>query len=194
MANGRFTAKEQRFINEYILCLNATKAALRAGYSPKTAYSIGHNLLKKVEIKAEIARLIKENTISPEEVLQQITRMAVLDIEDIFDFPGNVPVFNADKARENGAMHIIEGFKITDKEMTIKLPSKQKALELMAKYHGLLADTLRVETWQDRAVEDIRNGVIVYEDLERKFDSDLATELFGRAGVRVSLPETTSES
>ena len=117
--------------------------------------------------------------------------MATLDIEDIYDFPGKIPIFNPDKARDNGAMHIIEGFKITDKEMTIKLPSKQKALELMAKYHGLLADTLNIKTWQDRAIQDIREGVIAYQDLEREFDSDLATELFRRAGVRVSLPENT---
>ena len=192
MANGKFTGKRKVFIDEYVKCLDKSKAARRAGY----AYpgQEGHRLLKIAEIRDEVNRIITENTISPEEVLQQLTRMATFDMEDIFDFPGNAPIFNADKAMENGAMHIIEGFKITDKEMTIKLPSKQKALELMAKYHGLLADTLRVETWQDRAVEDIRNGVIVYQDLERKFDSELATELFGRAGVRVSLSETTGEN
>jgi phage terminase small subunit len=139
MANG-FTAKQQKFINEYLLCLNATKAALRAGYSERTSYAIGQENLKKPEIKAEIDRIIKENTISPEEVLQQLTRMATLDMEDLYDFPGNIPIFDAEKARANGAMSIIDGFKITDKEMTIKFPNKQKALELMAKYHGLLTD------------------------------------------------------
>ena len=191
MANGKFTAKERKFINEYVKCLDAAKAARRAGYSVKTARQIGYENLTKPYIKDEVARLIKENTISPEEVLQQLTRMATLDIEDIYDFPGNVPIFNAEKARDNGAMHIIEGFKLTPNEMTIKLPSKQKALELMAKYHGLLADTLNIKTWQDRAIEDIRNGTIKYQDLEKEFDSDLATELFARAGVRVSLSEDT---
>jgi phage terminase small subunit len=187
----KFTAKQRKFIDEYVLCLNATKAAIRAGYSEKTAKDIGCENLAKPNIKAEIARIIKENTISPEEVLQQLSRMATLDMEDMFDFPGNAPIFNADKARENGAMQIIDGFKITDKEMTIKLPSKQKALELMAKYHGLLIDTLKVETWQDRAVDDIRKGIIAYEDLAQEFDDDLATELFTRAGVPISLSEDT---
>ena len=47
--------KQERFCLEYIIDLNATKAALRAGYSERTAYSIGSNLLKKVEIKSRIS-------------------------------------------------------------------------------------------------------------------------------------------
>lgn len=50
---------------------------------------------------------------------------------------------------------------------------------------------LEVNTWQDRAIEDIRQGLISYQDLEKAFDSDLATQLFARAGVPVSLSEVT---
>jgi len=48
-----------------------------------------------------------------------------------------------------------------------------------------------VISWQDRAIQDIKDGVINYQDLEQEFDSELATQLFARAGVRISLPETT---
>lgn len=44
------TAKQARFVQEYLVDLNATQAAIRAGYSEKTAYSQGHDLLKKPEI------------------------------------------------------------------------------------------------------------------------------------------------
>ncbi len=47
--------KQQRFVEEYLVDHNATQAAIRAGYSEKTAYSIGHENLKKPEIAAAIA-------------------------------------------------------------------------------------------------------------------------------------------
>ncbi len=49
------SVKQQRFVEEYLVDHNATQAAIRAGYSPKTAYSIGHENLKKPEIAAAIA-------------------------------------------------------------------------------------------------------------------------------------------
>lgn len=50
------TAKQERFVQEYLKDLNATQAALRAGYSEKTAGSVGHENLKKPEIAAEIEK------------------------------------------------------------------------------------------------------------------------------------------
>ena len=50
MAN--LTPKQQRFVEEYLIDLNATKAAIRSGYSEKTAYSVGHENLKKPEFSA----------------------------------------------------------------------------------------------------------------------------------------------
>jgi hypothetical protein len=48
-------ARQRRFVDEYLVDLNATQAAIRAGYSEKTAYSIGQENLKKPEISARIA-------------------------------------------------------------------------------------------------------------------------------------------
>lgn len=50
----KLTAKQQAFVHEYIVDLNATQAAIRAGYSEDTAYSIGHENLGKPEIAAAI--------------------------------------------------------------------------------------------------------------------------------------------
>jgi phage terminase small subunit len=49
------TPKQQRFVQEYLIDLNATQAAIRAGYSPKTARSIGDENLTKPDIAAAIA-------------------------------------------------------------------------------------------------------------------------------------------
>lgn len=66
------TAKQQKFINEYMLDLNATQAAIRAGYSEKTAYSIGNENLNKPEIKNEIDRLKKETALSTQITKEQL--------------------------------------------------------------------------------------------------------------------------
>jgi phage terminase small subunit len=50
------TPKQQRFVDEYLIDLNATQAAIRAGYAPKAAYATGHENLKKPQIASEIAR------------------------------------------------------------------------------------------------------------------------------------------
>ena len=49
--------RQSRFVNEYLVDLNATQAAIRSGYSKKTAYSIGERLLRHVEVRAAIQEL-----------------------------------------------------------------------------------------------------------------------------------------
>jgi phage terminase small subunit len=60
--NNNLTDKQELFCQEYIIDLNATKAAQRAGYSRKTAYSEGSRLLKNVEIRTRIAELMDERS------------------------------------------------------------------------------------------------------------------------------------
>ena len=71
------TAKQQRFCDEYLIDLNATQAAIRAGYSKKTAYSIGQENLKKPEINAHIEKRMAEKEealiAKQDEVLKYLT-------------------------------------------------------------------------------------------------------------------------
>ena len=57
---AKLTPKQQRFVDEYLIDLNATQAAIRAGYSEKTAYSIGDENLKKPEIKKAVEQAQQE--------------------------------------------------------------------------------------------------------------------------------------
>ena len=57
---AKLTPKQQRFVDEYLIDLNATQAAIRAGYSPKTAHSIGAENL----IKPEVQKAIEQTNIS----------------------------------------------------------------------------------------------------------------------------------
>ena len=56
------TPKQQRFIEEYCIDLNATQAAIRSGYSKNTAYAIGVENLSKPQIKSEIDKILKEKS------------------------------------------------------------------------------------------------------------------------------------
>lgn len=58
----KLTAKQEMFVKEYLVDLNATQAAIRAGYSKDTAYSIGHENLKKPEISTAIAKAFAERS------------------------------------------------------------------------------------------------------------------------------------
>ena len=71
-----FSAKESKFIAEYLVDLNTTKAAERAGYSERTAYAIGAENLRKPRIKDEIDKRIAAAALSDEEILAGIAAFA----------------------------------------------------------------------------------------------------------------------
>lgn len=77
---AKLNEKQNRFCREYIIDLNATQAAIRAGYSEKTAYSIGQRLLKKVECQELIQELMderkKRTRLTADDVLERIDRIA----------------------------------------------------------------------------------------------------------------------
>lgn len=74
MAEGELTLKQQRFIEEFLIDLNATQAAIRAGYSKHTAQMIGSENLSKPMIKSEVDRLIAERTAK-----NKLTQQLVID-------------------------------------------------------------------------------------------------------------------
>lgn len=72
--------KQARFVDEYLIDENATQAAIRAGYSAKTAHAIGSRLLSKVEIMAAVnagrAAIAKRNAVTQDEVIAGLRREA----------------------------------------------------------------------------------------------------------------------
>ena len=77
--------KQARFVDEYLVDGNATQAAIRAGYSAKTAYSIGQRLLKHVEISAAIdaglLAIAERNKLTQDEVIAGLRKEATRDGE-----------------------------------------------------------------------------------------------------------------
>ncbi len=80
----KLTAKQQLFIDNYLIHFNATKAAIQAGYSEKTAYSIGSELLKKPEISALIESRLKESRMNSDQVMKLMSDIAQSSMNDYF--------------------------------------------------------------------------------------------------------------
>ena len=78
----RLTPKQQLFIDNYLVHFNATKAAIQAGYSEKTAYSIGSELLKKPEISSIVETRLKESRMNSDEVMKMMKDIAGSNIND----------------------------------------------------------------------------------------------------------------
>lgn len=194
----QLTGKQKAFINAYVICLNATEAAKRAGYAGNdhTLANVGHQNLRKRDIRAEIDRIFKASTMQASEVLTRLSAQARGDIADIVDPATNIIDWN--KARDLGVTHLIhktkqrtviqassDGDESETHTLEVQLYSAQKALEILAKYHSLFTIKLEIEDWRSKAIDDIRNNRLPYEVLAAGFDEDLATKLFKLAGVPV---------
>lgn len=86
--------KQARFVAEYMIDLNATQAATRSGYSAKTAYAIGHELLKKPEIQAALTAAMQDRSertqITADRVLEELARIGFADLRKLFDEDGSL--------------------------------------------------------------------------------------------------------
>jgi phage terminase small subunit len=144
--------KRQRFIEEYLVDCNATQAAIRAGYSEKTAEVQGSQLLSmlKVEIDARLAKdkeeLAARSMITKERVVREIARLALVDPGQFFDPHGNpieVCQLPAGARRALAGFEFYEDFegkgesrKAVGYTRKFRWHDKIRALELLAKKLG----------------------------------------------------------
>lgn len=153
MAGTPLTLKQARFVQEYLKDLNATQAAVRAGYSAKTARPQGHRLLTIIAVSEAVsagaAKRIAKGMVSADRILEEIGRLAVSDPRAMFDDTGGL---KAPRDWSDEVAAAIAGIEVdirASPEGTITRVAKVRrwdklrALELLAKYHGLLKD--RVE-------------------------------------------------
>lgn len=143
--NG-LTEKQQRFVDEYLLDLNIRQAATRAGYSEKTAPSIGNRLLKNPKVKAEIDRRIRERSertqIDSDWVLKRLALEADADLGDLFDEDGNLrPMQEWPKIWRMGLVTGLDvvAVKGTGVITKVKLSDRVKRIELIGKHTDVQA-------------------------------------------------------
>jgi phage terminase small subunit len=158
------TPKQRRFIAEYLKDTNATQAAIRAGYSPKTAEQQGSRLLRNVQVaeavKTKTEKQLAKAEITAERVLQEIGRIAFLDIRGLFDEKGR---FKAAHQLDDDTAHaiaelivlkenLIAGDGRSDQVWKLKPADKLAALTLLAKRFALVKEQVEV-TGLDELVE-----------------------------------------
>lgn len=197
MSEQILTGKQLRWAQEYIITLNETESSRRAGYKgDDNALAVqGHHNLRNPKIMAYVREQLAQHAMSAEEVLVRLSDIGRNDLGDCLDSFGQIDPL---EAKRKGKSHLIKRFKmktttITEKDGTekdiveteIEMHDPQTALGLLTKYHDL-TNRVKVVTWEDQAIADIRAGKIPFEALADAFDHDLATQLFTRAGVPIS--------
>lgn len=135
----KLTDKQKRFIEEYLIDLNATQAAIRAGYSERTAYSIGEENLKKPEIKRAIEEAQLNRSSRVQITQDDVIRMLIENIEK--SSGTKQVVITQTRKSEDGE------FVGDDVAQFVYEPSSvNKALELLGKHLGMFKDKLDVTT------------------------------------------------
>ena len=150
---ARLTAKQQRFCDEYLIDLNATQAAIRAGYSPKTAEQTASRLLTIVKVSDETAREMAERSkrtgINQDRVVQELAKLAFVNIADVVDLDSAT----VKETATGEDLACIQSVKIKPSEFgterEIKLYDKKASLELLGKHLGMFKDKLEVEADMD---------------------------------------------
>ena len=150
---AKLTPKQQRFADEYLIDLNATQAAIRAGYSTNSAKEIGCENLSKPNIREyidkEMAERSRRTGISQDRVLQELARIAFVKVTDLVDpETGEVSDFASDDD-----LAVIQGIKIKQSwgesgssvEREVKIADKSRALEQIGRHLGMFNDRLKVD-------------------------------------------------
>lgn len=143
---NKLTARQKKFCYEYVIDLNATQAALRAGYSEKTAYSSGSRLLKNVEIQKFIqtlqADLEKTAGITALKVLKEHKKIAFSDTSMIREGWMTLKAYKElPKEIKDCIQEVATRETKYGNEIKIKFYDKQKSLDSISKILGFEAPT-----------------------------------------------------
>lgn len=148
---AKLTEKQKRFVEEYLIDLNATQAAIRAGYSVKTADVQSSRMLGNVKVQQAIAEQMAERSkrtgVNQDRVVLELAKIALVKMTDIVDDKGRIK----GTAKEDD-LACIESIKYkssesdtgNSEEREVKIASKLKALELLGKHLGMWNDKLDV--------------------------------------------------
>lgn len=143
------TKKQKRFVEEYLIDLNATQAAIRAGYSPDSAKEIGSENLTKPDIAKAVDQAIAERSrrtgVNAERVVRELAKIAFVNAGEVVDLDTALLM---DKISDDDMAAIqsvkVKTFGEDGIEREVKLADKLKALELLGKHLGLFKDKVEI--------------------------------------------------
>ncbi len=134
------TEKQKRFVEEYLIDLNATQAAIRAGYSERSAYSTGERMLRNAEVKSYIT-----------EQLEHIRSQRTADAQEVIEYLSDV-------MRGKSRSHVLCLCGDGCQEVIDKPPDERerlKAAELLGKRYGIFTEKMDVEVQSSEKLDDI---------------------------------------
>lgn len=135
------TDKQKRFCDEYLIDCNATQAAVRAGYSPKTAKQTGCENLAKPDLKAYI-----------DERLEEMHNEKTADAQEVLEYLTSVM---RGEHKEQVLKLVGEGVQ-TISDIDVGAKNRIKAAELIGKRYGMFKDGLAVEVEPVTLVNDLK--------------------------------------
>lgn len=147
------TPKQQRFVKEYLIDLNGTQAAIRAGYKPSNAESTACALLKDPKVSQGVAdgqaQQLERLDHSANEVLEELFRVGLGNIANLLDAKGELKPIKDMPPAHQAMLSSVEwvmknataGDGKIDRVLKIRLWDKVRALETLARHYRLLTDT-----------------------------------------------------
>ncbi len=194
--------RQRQFVREYMVDLNATKAAMRSGYSPRTANEIGAENLAKPHIRAAINVAMAERSIRTEitadRVLQELAKIGFANMADYVTPNGHVDIASLDRYQAAAVAEVtvdtcIEGSgddAKTIKRVKLKLHDKRSALISIGRHIGMFVERREVglpgdfdrltDDELDRYIVDQARAVGIGEGAARKAPAPVPAGVRGK--------------
>lgn len=167
-SNGGLNEMQARFCREFLIDRNASKAAIRAGYSPNGVEATASKLLTVAKVADRINALIslqeKRLDIKADEILKELRRVGMSDVRELYKEDGTVKhpkEWPDDLARAVSSIEVEELFEFVNGEKVwigytkkIKLWSKTQALDMLGKHKKLFTDRVELDV-SDNLAEKI---------------------------------------
>ena len=155
----KLTPKQARFVAEYLVDLNATQAAIRAGYSERTAAAQGVRLLRNVKVRDAVAaaqgKRESRTEVTQDMVIRELARIAFSDMRKLYREDGsmkNLSELDDDTAAAISGIETLEEFEgaggdrcLVGHTKKVRPWDKGRALELLGKHLGMFVDRAKVE-------------------------------------------------
>jgi phage terminase small subunit len=142
------TPRQKRFVHEYLIDLNATHAAIRAGYSKKTADVQGPRLLGNVGVQTAIAagkkKLTDKLDVTAERVVAEYAKLAYSDITEFAEWETSSVKLKSSSDLSRQQTAAIQEISNTPNGVKIKLHDKKGALDSLSRYLGIFNDNINV--------------------------------------------------
>ena len=159
----QLTEKQKLFVQEYLIDLNATQAAIRAGYKAtkkNTFEVIGYQLLQKTSVAEQIQLAMAERSrrtgINQDRVIQELARIAFVNPQKVIN--SEDASVRADASEDDLAciqsvkVKTMDGEKGSSTEREVRLADKMRALELLGKHLGMFKEKIELDADMDLTI------------------------------------------